>query len=134
MLESRWFWPAAAAVIAVTAAGAAAFRSGAGTQHTLPEESAISGTVFAKEIQAHLPFAGKAETAPQGTLPAQEQAYVLKLEGDTLSIYKEGKQEAEAVYELPAGWLPDYDRILLEYGMRVENAEELRELIEDYIS
>ena len=39
-----------------------------------------------------------------------------------------------AEYELPAGWLPDYDRILLEYGMRVGSEDELRRLIEDYLS
>ena len=61
-------------------------------------------------------------------------AYLLRLKDNTLSVYREGSREPAVEYELPAGWLPDYDRILLEYGIRVQNETELRGLLEDYIS
>ena len=124
------YLPCAAAAVTFFAAGAAVFYSDHRNSPEMPEEPAVSGTVFAEEIQAQLPLIGS--RAPEAALP--EQGYVLKLDGDTLSIYKEGEQEAEATYELPAGWLPDYDRILLEYGMKVGSEDELRELIEDYLS
>ena len=63
-----------------------------------------------------------------------EQGYLIKLNADTLYVYPEGSREPSAAYELPAEWLPDYDRILLEYGFRVSDSTELRELLEDYIS
>ena len=63
-----------------------------------------------------------------------EQGYLIKLDADTLYVYPEGSREPSAAYELPAEWLPDYDRILLEYGFRVSDSAELRELLEDYIS
>ncbi len=70
------------------------------------------------------------------SLPANlpETAYLVKLEGDMLYVYAEGSREPDAVYALPADWLPDYDRTLLEYGFRVSDSAELREIIEDYIS
>lgn len=66
------------------------------------------------------------------TLP--ETGYLLKLDADTLYVYAEGSREPAASFPLPAEWLPEYDRILLEYGFRVSGQAELRELLEDYIS
>lgn len=63
-----------------------------------------------------------------------ETGYMLKLHDDTLAVYEDGLRDPIAEYDLPAGWLPDYDRILLEYGFRVSGRDELRELIEDYVS
>ena len=63
-----------------------------------------------------------------------ESGYLVKLKEDTLFVFAEGEREPESVYELPAEWLPDYDRTLLEFGFRVSNKAELRELIEDYLS
>ncbi len=65
---------------------------------------------------------------------ATDTAYLVKLQDDRLYVFAEGSREPSAIYDLPAGWLPDYDRILLEYGFRVSNEAELRELLEDYIS
>ena len=72
------------------------------------------------------------EIALPDNLP--EKGYLVKLKEDTLFVFAEGSREPEAVYTLPAEWLPDYDRTLLEYGFRVSNKDELREIIEDYIS
>lgn len=87
-----------------------------------------------------------AETAAEYTgvqtvpMPAEEAAvlpqtgYLLKLAGNQLSVYQEGERAPLETYELPAGALPDYDRILLEYGFKVPNEKELRHLLEDYLS
>lgn len=82
---------------------------------------------------------GKANTGSSGeriaVLPdLPDAAYLVRLAGNTLSVYREGDREPSAQYDLPAGWLPDYDRILLEYGVRAENAGELRGLLEDYVT
>ena len=63
-----------------------------------------------------------------------ETGYLLKLNADTLYVFAEGSREPAASFSLPADWLPEYDRILLEYGFRVSDQAELRELLEDYIS
>ena len=63
-----------------------------------------------------------------------ETGYLLKLNADTLYVFAEGSREPSASFSLPADWLPEYDRILLEYGFRVSDQAELRELLEDYIS
>lgn len=132
--ETGRIWHFTAAAAALLTAGTVILCTGEQERQSLPEEAALSGTVFAEEIQVQLPLAGRKDPQAEGTVPAQDHAYVLKLDGDTLSIYREGAKEPEASYELPAGWLPDYDRILLEYGMKVEDETELRQLIEDYIS
>ena len=82
---------------------------------------------------------GNAQTDDSGgrvtVLPElPEGAYLVKLSGNILSVFPEGSREPSAQYELPAGWLPDYDRILLEYGIRADSAYELRGLLEDYVT
>ena len=90
-------------------------------------------------VSAVLPQGENSMRADSSVLPVQEsmpelpQRWLLKLRGDTLYVYPEGSREAEASYAVPAG-LPDYDRILLEYGMPAGSEEELRRLIEDYVS
>lgn len=71
-------------------------------------------------------------TAETTALP--QTGYLLKLSGNTLSVYQEGVRTPLESYELPAGALPDYDRILLEYGFKVPDENELRHLLEDYLS
>ena len=65
---------------------------------------------------------------------AAAPAYLVKLDGDMLRVFAEGSRTPAAEYELPADWLPDYDRILLEYGIRVRDTAELRQILEDYVS
>ena len=95
---------------------------------------------FLAAYPANAPALPEADSAPsaEADLFAQEHlpdtAYLVRLQDDTLYVFAEGSREPDAVYPLPAEWLPDYDRTLLEYGMRVSNAAELREIIEDYIS
>ena len=87
--------------------------------------------VSAADSPLRLPLQLKGENAAP---PEQETAYLLRLDGDLLSVYAEGSREAVEQYQLPAGWLPDYDRLLLEYGIRAGNRAELRRLLEDYVS
>ena len=116
---SKWLWTGLAAAAAGTATGMFMVGKSAGEQPYLPEEPvpAAEQTILAATEPSH-----------------QETAYLLKLTGDTLRIYAGDEKDPCAEYELPAGWLPDYDRIVLEYGLRVGSAAELRSLIEDYIS
>ncbi|MBR6762042.1 MAG: hypothetical protein IKM30_08440 [Oscillospiraceae bacterium] len=60
--------------------------------------------------------------------------YILRLSGNTLYVFEEGTVEPLESYDLESGWLPDYDRILLEYGMHVTSKADLHALIEDYTS
>ena len=93
----------------------------------LPETSAAEETVHAKAVQ-------DAEALCAAAEEAAAPGYLIRLDGDLLRVYAEGSRTPAAEYELPAGWLPDYDRILLEYGIRVRDAAALRDIIEDYIS
>lgn len=134
MLQSKWIWPASAAAAAMIVSCSVIAQRITEPLYSLPEEAVSSGIVFAEEMQVHLPLAENNVSAEQSSLQGQEPVFVIRLDGDTLRVYREGEREPDAVYELPAGWLPDYDRILLEYGMKVNGEEELREMIEDYIS
>lgn len=129
MTGSRWIWSGIAAVIAVATAVAVGIRC-------MPEP--ILPLKQNTEISADEPMHVQAAESPDDLLSAAEalpeNGYLLKLDGDILQVYAEGSRTPAAEYELPAGWLPDYDRILLEYGMRVGSEDELRRLIEDYLS
>jgi hypothetical protein len=93
----------------------------------LPETSAEQEPVHAKAVQDPEALCAAAEEASAG-------GYLIRLDGDLLRVFAEGSRTPAAEYALPAGWLPDYDRILLEYGIRVKDTAELRDIIEDYIS
>lgn len=125
MTGYRTVWSAAAAVIAAGTAAAACIRS-------IPEVKLPD--TYGSESAMQFKAAADPETIAEAVQKAPDTAYLLKLDGDMLCIYAEGSRTPAAEYELPAGWLPDYDRILLEYGLRVNNAKELRQLLEDYIS
>ena len=128
MTNYRWLWTCIAAMIAAATAIAAAVLTvpkpllPLHTQPVLPMEYAAAQ---AAETQS-------APVSAPESLP--DTAYLLKLNGDRLSVFAEGGRTPVAEYDLPAGWLPDYDRILLEYGLRAGNAQELRRLLEDYVS
>ncbi|MBQ6041239.1 MAG: hypothetical protein K5705_10320 [Oscillospiraceae bacterium] len=125
MTNNRWLWTCIAAMIAAATAIAATILTVPAPllpQPVLPMEYAAAQ---AAETQS-------APAAAPESLP--DTAYLLKLSGDRLSVFAEGERNPVAEYDLPAGWLPDYDRILLEYGLRAGNARELRRLLEDYVS
>ncbi|MBR3267785.1 MAG: hypothetical protein IKI58_03505 [Oscillospiraceae bacterium] len=130
MTVSKWFLPALSAGITVIAAGAAVLPHRAAGQYELPEVS-----LGAEE--AGIPATLRENPADSGTdqvpdLP--EKDYVIKLSEGRILVYESGKREPAASYETEEPGLPDYDRILLEYGIRVTGEEALREVLEDYVS
>ena len=129
MIASRWLWAGIAAAAATAAAAALLFLRSDTADISLPEVSLPQENAVQ---QAELPVQICPAEESEPEFP--DTAYLIKLNGDVLSVYAEGIREPVEQYELPAGWLPDYDRILLEYGMRVQNAAELRECMEDYLS
>ncbi len=126
MTGYRAIWAGTAAIVAIATAIFAGLRS-------LPE---LMTPIEAPAQQMHAAAdpGTLREAAEAAAKDAENTAYLIKLDGSLLRIFREGSRTPEAEYELPAGWLPDYDRILLEYGMRVNNAQELRQVLEDYIS
>ncbi len=129
MVTARWLWTGiAAAAAAVTAGAAVLMRSD--TKHISLPEVSIQEASAADAANVPLQIHAVEDVMP--TLP--DTAYLIQLSGDVLSVYAEGSKEPLEQYELPSGWLPEYDRILLEYGLRVQNTDELRELMEDYLS
>ncbi len=105
--------------------------------HRLRKTRLLSETPLTElaAVQNQADDSAAAAAEPAFTVPVlPEGSYLLRLHDDRLCVYRDGSREAVAVYDLPHGWLPDYDRILLEYGMRVSDAGELRVLLEDYLS
>lgn len=135
MMDTKgWLWTglAAGAALLLTAAAVRLNRQESPVPELI-EETAVR-EMQAAELQAAVPVPKEraSELPDIDSLP--ETGYLLKLRGDVLSVYEEGVREPIAEYDLPADWLPDYDRILLEYGFRVSGRDELRELVEDYVS
>lgn len=127
MLTQRWTMTGIAAGTAVLAAAAAMYINAPTRNITLPEVSAFSAEPEASEQTATVPVNADYTPAEPAT------TYLLSLRGDVLSVYASGQKEPIERYTVPAG-LPDYDRILLEYGMEVPTEAELRQIMEDYLS
>ncbi len=126
MTRNTGIWTGTAAVIAIaTAVLAAVYTMPKDLLPVTPEPAGEQQHAHAAESPAEL-----CEEAEK----AAASAYLIRLNGDMLCVFAEGSRTPAAEYELPAGWLPDYDRILLEYGIRVRDTEELRQILEDYIS
>lgn len=134
-ITAKWIWSGAAAAAAVLASAAAYGILGSDQTITeLPEEPVSSYAVHAEDVRQQLAAENEAAAALPEPDALPDSGYLLKLRGDVLYIYEEGVREPVAEYDLPADWLPDYDRVLLEYGIRAENKDALRQLIEDYVS
>ncbi len=90
----------------------------------------VNAAVEAQTIAAATEVTTQALTAHK--MP--EAPYLLKLSEDTLSVYALGSSVPFETYHVSAGWFPDYDRIVLEYGLQIDTAADLRRILEDYIS
>lgn len=131
MLQTKIGLPVTAAAVTVTLAAVLLIPAAAAKKRAeaLPDSGGFEQLLLTDERAAPSVREAAADL-PQ--LP--QTRYLLKLRGDVLSVYAEGEASPLAVYDLPSGWLPDYDRIVLEYGLRAENESELRRLLEDYVS
>ena len=126
MLTQKWTATAVAAGAAMLGIAVFLHTTAPTRSISLPEVSAVraeTGTTPAVTLQVR----AEAEPVPPAV------TYLLHLEGDELSVYASGQKEAIERHTVPAG-LPDYDRILLEYGMQIATEEELRQILEDYLS
>ena len=130
MTVSKWIFPILGTGLAVLTAGASAFSRRASGQYALPEVS------YSTE-EAGLPVQIRSGDEVSGGSAAPEKPepdYTVKLQENSLFVYESGKREPIARYAFEDAGLPDYDRTLLEYGIRVTGAEALREVLEDYAS
>ncbi len=126
MLTQKWTATAVAAGAAMLGIAVFLHTTAPTRSISLPEVSADraeTGTTPAVTLQVR----AEAEPVPPAV------TYLLHLDGDELSVYASGQKEAVERHTVPAG-LPDYDRILLEYGMQIATEEELRQILEDYLS
>lgn len=128
ILTKKWMWTIAASCFAAGTAAAAAALLHPSNDLTLPEIS------FESPAETDQPATTSAVEPVIEPLPMPARAYLLKLANDVLGVYMEGDQLPFETYEMTADWLPDYDRVLLEYGLRVQSETELRILLEDYLS
>ena len=60
--------------------------------------------------------------------------YLLGIRGGRLTLWREGETHPEQVYDIRVDSLPPADRLALRSGIRVENREELWEILENYLS
>lgn len=132
MIADKWIWTGIAVGAAGLASGILLLARPETGRLTLPEEQPAAVQTQAPEespqqLMQAAPQMPDTDMFPQG-------GFVLKLRDNTLFVYQEGSRDPLGEYELPSGWLPDYDRILLEYGIQVQSREELRALLEDYVS
>ncbi|HBI85720.1 MAG TPA: hypothetical protein DDX71_05460 [Ruminococcus sp.] len=133
--STKWIAAGIAAAAAGILTGAALMVLPHSASFSLPSEDIPLPAAAAETLQMQnqqVSASAPQDAAKVPDLP--EKTYLLKLRGDTLYVYEEGAREASEEYDLPAGWLPDYDRILLEYGMRCTGEQEMRSLVEDYVS
>ena len=129
MTATTWFRPGLVTGITLLAAGTMLLPQSAQGKYELPEVS------FSEEMQADSPVTLRAaEPAPAETVPASEREYTVKLEKGALYVYEAGRREPVCAYAVQEAGMPDYDRILLEYGIRVTGEAALREVLEDYAS
>ena len=100
------------------------------------EQNAVADAQTAETttVRAAVSTRPPADEQPLRAASTPDGPYLLRLEGSTLSVYKEGEDIPFEQYALSPAWLPEYDRLLLEYGIEAQTAAELRRLIEDYLS
>ena len=129
MTATTWFRQSITAGAALLAVGTLLLPQSARGSFDLPEVS------FTEEVQAGgaVTLRGT-EPADVETSPTAETEYIVKLEDGGLYVYESGKREPSAHYAVQDTGMPDYDRILLEYGIRVTGEAALREVLEDYAS
>lgn len=59
--------------------------------------------------------------------------FVLGVRDGRLTLWREGTEWPEQVYDIRADSLPPADRLMLERGLRCESREELWQVLENYL-
>ena len=60
--------------------------------------------------------------------------FLLGLRNGRLTLWREGVEHPEQIYDIREDSLPPADRLQLRRGIRVETRQELWELLENYLS
>ena len=60
--------------------------------------------------------------------------FLLGIRDGRLTLWRDGSIHPEQIYDIRADSLPPADRLALHRGIRVENREELWEILENYLS
>ncbi|MBQ8920583.1 MAG: hypothetical protein IJ060_00260 [Oscillospiraceae bacterium] len=131
MTVSKWIFPIVGGGLALLTAGTSALARRASGRYELPE---VSFSAEEAGLPVQLRSGESAPDAEPGTVPEPERDYIVKLKDGSLFVYEVGKREPLARYAFEDAGLPDYDRTLLEYGIRITGQEALREVLEDYAS
>ena len=61
-------------------------------------------------------------------------SFLLGLRDGRLTLWREGEDHPEQIYDIREDSLPPADRLRLRRGIRVENREELWMILENYLS
>ena len=61
-------------------------------------------------------------------------SFLLGLRDGRLTLWREGEDHPEQIYDIREDSLPPADRVALRKGIRVENREELWTILENYLS
>lgn len=59
--------------------------------------------------------------------------FLLGFHDGKLALWADGERRPEQIYDIRADSLPPADRLLLNKGIRVENREEVWQLLENYL-
>lgn len=66
-----------------------------------------------------------------GRLSASAACYIVRLHGDKITVCKEGEEQPEAEFSLPAEGISAADARLLSDGIRLRGADDVLRLLED---
>ncbi len=97
-------------------------------------ETSVSAAVTTAVTQAEARAANAVGEHPLVAASTPEGPYRIVLSGEKLLVFAAGIETPFEVYELSPAWLPDFDRLMLEYGIEVQDTAALRGLLEDYLS
>lgn len=68
------------------------------------------------------------------SLAAFALIFLLGIQDGYIALWKDGSQEPVEVFPFRAEMLPAADQQALEKGIRIENSQQLAQLMEDYLS
>ena len=66
--------------------------------------------------------------------PIEEYQYVLKEFNGKLAVFEKGDKDPQMIFDVSIDSLPEIDMIELKQGLKIKDANELNERIEDFIS